>query len=1078
MLRDKEVSLDGISAELKKKYPLYEFSFLKNDDKENTVMYNFTAGGAQRLEIPLPELSEEDKKDQGLLLYIIPETNNQKIGETIEYLKKLTSKLNSFDSKKNLPIIRAKDNLEDQKVFNRVFNEFWDLFRAEDPDKWEEIEKHLTLVAYNVNKSSIALHGWHTIQPIDVMIERCLPSTPDCSLAKAASHFDIGTNSDKKWTMYEYPNSTSGVAFANLIEFGFLFNFKPDSIPCVHGRIIYLSFDNSLPFCLCDYGYGGDECDIPLKKNPDDQLMSSMSSISENYKVPGMFDLQDQIDTQTDKLMQEMSDNKQEIFSEIRGINAGIEKNKNAIMSAQSVILNEMKSQTSAVLNEFSNLNAAFELAMEKERNDRIYRSEKAVSEVVNTIVVTAQEITDALVSLDKKTVENRYFDELSLHIPVFQRLFLHATMEGSSDGLKEDFSEYLYLHKHYFYVSREAVTHAIAGKPDSYLRAQMNGYMVSGCTEEYNSQIKSAWSMLMHLHSSTYVMEDWYLDYRLKHAQLIGDQDEVATINQEIAYIDEQSRIESSMFKKIYHSSCPPFTMDELLGGGCKEGFTYPGQEIVLQCIDEGMNVVRKSTGKALTHIQCDENSEWSLDITDLMCAPSCEHDGTKYPIGETRKLPSPRDGFRWVNSKTEAITEIVCEFSSTDNAAKWPFFEESDINECSEGIVNCKPHGFCTNDKGTYSCNCGSGFIENPTTGCEDVNECTVGGTGSTACLVSRNLGVCNNKVGGYECFCLPGAYSPGESKGLECKACTCAEGGVTARHCDEKTGKCICKINVVGEDCGACATAYTNFPYCNKCAPGYRGYPRCRKCNCEEEGTTDDICNRKNGRCICNPWANGRRCGRCCPAKNCEDAYEPFPDCTPIVKDGTPTDWSKWSEWTDLGKCESSGIHQERTRSRTCNDKTKNRHGKSCMTDKLEEKESRYLKACEQVTQYFFYTRCGMWDGTSGKLRFNIRQDNRECETYKKTFDKASKCKGKEVKGTQGCDLRFDTRKPLQLRMMSDSGDDVNLESFGIMVKNIAYYWTNDGSNPSVNENTDKWYTLQPVEWGQPNKIPGWP
>ena len=108
---------------------------------------------------------------------------------------------------------------------------------------------------------------------------------------------------------------------------------------------------------------------------------------------------------------------------------------------------------------------------------------------------------------------------------------------------------------------------------------------------------------------------------------------------------------------------------------------------------------------------------------------------------------------------------------------------------------------------------------------------------------------------------------------------------------------------------------------------------------------------------------------------------------------------------------------------------------------MTDKLEEKESRYLEACEQVTQYFFYTRCGMWDGTSGKLRFNIRQDNRECETYKKTFDKASKCKGKEVKGTQGCDLRFDTRKPLQLRMMSDSGDDVNLESFGIMVKNIG-------------------------------------
>ena len=129
--------------------------------------------------------------------------------------------------------------------------------------------------------------------------------------------------------------------------------------------------------------------------------------------------------------------------------------------------------------------------------------------------VKSAEQVTDTLISLDKKVIENRYFDELSLHIPVFLEMFSYATRVDASEGLREDFSEYLLRFQHYFYVSRQAVFHAITGSPDSYLRTQMTANMVSGCTDEYNKEIQSVWQMLYDLHFSTYIIEYWNLDYR-----------------------------------------------------------------------------------------------------------------------------------------------------------------------------------------------------------------------------------------------------------------------------------------------------------------------------------------------------------------------------------------------------------------------------------------------------------------------------------------------------------------------------------------------------------------------------------
>ena len=734
-------------------------------------------------------------------------------------------------------------------------------------------------------------------------------------------------------------------------------------------------------------------------------------------------------------------------------------------MAAQHILLNQMRAESNRVLvGVFGNLKTAFDSALEKMSYDLIMTSERSTITIVHKIVEVAQEITDALVSLDKKTVENRYFDEMSLHIPVFQRLFSYANSEFSSQHLKESFSQYLRQNKHYFYVAREAITHAIIGKPDSYLRAQMNGYMTSGCTYEYNDQVSKTRAMLMNLHASTYIMESWDLDYRMKKARSSTYEvyPQVAAIREEMNILNDRSSIESRSFRMERDSSCPTFTLSELVGGGCSEGFVYPGQVIRnMECAKGETHLVLRSTGEVIKELLCQDNGEWDVNTDDLTCVRSCLNDGIEYSIGEARTLPSPQNGFHWVSLDGVVVTESLCQYNTDIDKAEWSYYKEEDIDECVAEINICGPNGSCVNTLGSYKCDCQTGYVFDPGFGCQDENECATGGKGAISCLVSQQLGVCINIVGGYRCSCLSGAYTTSPS---ECKACQCdAEGVITTSHCDGKTGECLCKSKVRGDDCSVCEGKYTNFPHCNKCAPGFFNYPNCKKCSCNTIGTTSDICEPQKGRCLCAPFANGRRCGRCCPGWGCESAYEKFPDCTPIVNNGTLSAWGMWSKWRDLGRCDSSGrkgFHQERKRFRTCDDRTKNRHGSSCKNDVLEDKEERFYEICKPVTGYGMETICKTHAGTTGKIKFKVKQDGIECESQRKTIDSPKKCEKYNVEGDFGCTVRFDPTKPLEIRALSDSGDDAKINYFYVKIGDKKFYWRGTEMKLHKNEEENPW------------------
>ena len=1061
MLRDKDMSLTEIISKLEEKYPLFEFAFFENSDKENTVMLNGTSGSSQGVEIEMAELSEDEKKKQGLKLFIVPRSDHRYTKMLTEDLKNVLTTNSEFWVANLFNMDGIKQLKDKDGVFEERFNDYMTKIDQQTQHvmnpNWNVIDKkYLTYVAYSEDYSDISLTNWHSTIKLKLKYTKkaCSPDND------REQERDAALGGPKKCRRISY------------IIFGMLLNWRAgSSIPCYHGRIIPLSFDDSLPFCLCNYGYGGDQCDVSLTTNPDESLISFILNIAQEYKVPGMFDLQDQVEAQTKLILRDVAESKEEIFTEIRSLNSGLERNRNTVLAAQSLLLNQMKAQSSKVLGGFENLQTAFENALAKESYSRMMASEKTSSMIVHKIVEVAQGITDALVSLDKKTVENRYFDELSLHIPVFQGLFEYATSSGhhSSKHLRESFSEYLHENKHYFYVARMAITHAIIGKPDSYLRAQMTGYMTSGCTDEYNDQINRTWAMLMDLHSSTYIMEYWDLDHRMKKARSNRDRDEIASIEDEIEYLNEKSAIEARLFKEERNSSCPSFNTDELVGGGCKEGFVYRGQAIKnMRCKDENNYVILRSTGTAIKDLVCQDNGEWDIDVEDLTCAQSCVHEDIHYAIGDARSLPRPQIGFRWVNLDGEVIEETLCLYNTSENTADWSHYGEEDIDECAAEVDVCGSHGSCMNVEGSYTCNCEAGFVFIPDSGCQDVNECAAGGEGAISCLVTQQLGLCNNTAGGYQCICLSGAYT---TSPRECKACQCDEEGVTTSHCDGNTGECLCREKVIGKDCSACADKYTNFPYCNKCAPGHYQYPKCMKCKCNIAGTTKDICNPTNGRCLCASFANGRQCARCCPGLNCEDEYQEFPDCTPIVKHGTLSAWGNWSEWRDLGSCGTtgqSGYNQERSRYRTCDDSTKNRHGKTCRYDVLEEKESRFHKVCQPITGYGLHTSCNdYYAGTNGKIRFAVKQNGAMCESGKKTIDSPGGCKELEVSGSFGCDVWFDMSKPIEIRALSDSANDAKADHYYVKFGDKKRSWT--GKKMTIHKNGERnpWHWADEVK-----------
>lgn len=73
--------------------------------------------------------------------------------------------------------------------------------------------------------------------------------------------------------------------------------------------------------------------------------------------------------------------------------------------------------------------------------------------------------------------------------------------------------------------------------------------------------------------------------------------------------------------------------------------------------------------------------------------------------------------------------------------------------------------------------------------------------------------------------------------------------------SQGCDQVTGKCSCKENVINQSCDACAPGHYGLE---------EGPSGCKPCDCDRGGALNpDQCDLVTGQCDCKEGIEGRKC-----------------------------------------------------------------------------------------------------------------------------------------------------------------------------------------------------------------------
>uniref|UniRef100_A0A8B9GYW1 NEL-like protein 2 n=1 Tax=Astyanax mexicanus TaxID=7994 RepID=A0A8B9GYW1_ASTMX len=202
-----------------------------------------------------------------------------------------------------------------------------------------------------------------------------------------------------------------------------------------------------------------------------------------------------------------------------------------------------------------------------------------------------------------------------------------------------------------------------------------------------------------------------------------------------------------------------------------------------------------------------------------------------------------------------------------------------ETDIDECSDGFVECDSRATCVNLPGWYHCECRDGYHDNGMfsangESCEDIDECE---TGRHSCA---NDTLCFNMDGGYDCRCPHGKNCSGDCvhdgkvkhnrqiwvlDDDRCSVCSCQSGLVMCRRmvcdCENPTVDVSCCPECDPRLTSQCLQQNGLLTYNN----GDTWVENCQQCQC------------MRGEVDCWPVP-------CTPVLNCEFLVVPEGECCP--------------------------------------------------------------------------------------------------------------------------------------------------------------------------------------------------
>uniref|UniRef100_A0A3B4ES20 Laminin subunit alpha-2 n=1 Tax=Pundamilia nyererei TaxID=303518 RepID=A0A3B4ES20_9CICH len=177
------------------------------------------------------------------------------------------------------------------------------------------------------------------------------------------------------------------------------------------------------------------------------------------------------------------------------------------------------------------------------------------------------------------------------------------------------------------------------------------------------------------------------------------------------------------------------------------------------------------------------------------------------------------------------------------------------------------------CRQGYGDEACDsCAAGYYGDAIIA-KDCQPCQCHTNGSVSEVCNQETGECHCKenVLGQKCdkcrvsvkFSILTSLVCVDGLSSSCSACQCSHVG---NNCDANTGQCICPPNTIGERC-------------DRCAPNHWGHDivtGCKECGCNVIGSVTQQCNVNTGCCICHDSFRGDKCNEC------QIGYRDFPQC----------------------------------------------------------------------------------------------------------------------------------------------------------------------------------------------------
>lgn len=222
----------------------------------------------------------------------------------------------------------------------------------------------------------------------------------------------------------------------------------------------------------------------------------------------------------------------------------------------------------------------------------------------------------------------------------------------------------------------------------------------------------------------------------------------------------------------------------------------------------------------------------------------------------------------------------------TSIDQCKCRPEYAGKKCDKCAKGhglypgckSCNCDPFGshsptFCNPKNG--QCKCKTGFIGIKCSECtrsgltyphcsgRDGCVCDVAGTRVAVktegrCIPGHSCQCKKNVIGTRCSHCKPNSFNLSASHPDGCMNCRCSADGSFGQltSCDEKTGQCSCKPNVIGRKCNLCREGFYVIDRWNLFG--------CSPCNCDIGGSVSPNCN-EHGTCRCKPNFHGKKCDK---------------------------------------------------------------------------------------------------------------------------------------------------------------------------------------------------------------------